>query len=121
MEPGSVLAVETWDLASRVARLFGRRWQQANPPSVIHLFTLTGICRMVERAGFDVIVGEPTAKLVSAGLIAGVAAHRWGAVGATARTVAERTHLSSLVVPYRLGDLVTIIATRQDAAARPSR
>lgn len=121
MEPGGVLVVETWDAASRVARVFGRHWQQANPPSVIHLFTLTGICRLVERAGFDVVLGEPTAKLVSAGLVAGVAAHRWGALGAAARTAADRTRLASVTVPYRLGDLVTIIATRRDAGTRPSR
>ncbi|MGE0727146.1 MAG: class I SAM-dependent methyltransferase [Acidimicrobiia bacterium] len=120
MDPGAVLAIETWDLHSRVARLFGKRWQQANPPSVIHLFTLCGVNRMVERAGFEVVASSPTSKLVSAGLVAGVAAHRWGPIGRTVRRVADGP-LGAVAVPYRLGDLVTVLAVRRDAPVASDR
>jgi SAM-dependent methyltransferase len=110
---GGVIVIETWDRTSRIARLFGRRWQQANPPSVIHLFSRVGVRRLVERAGFEVISVDTTSKLVSAGLVAGIAAQRWGTVGRAMRTFAEATRLAKVAVPYRFGDLITVIAVKR--------
>lgn len=109
---GGVLAIETWDRLSRVARAFGPKWQQANPPSVIHLFSRAGLTRMVERSGLRVVSLESTSKLVSAGLIAGVAAHRYGLLGRSAQRAAQAAHMTKIVIPYRLGDVITLVAIK---------
>jgi SAM-dependent methyltransferase len=109
---GGVLAVETWDRLSRVARAFGPKWQQANPPSVIHLFNRAGLTQMVERSGLRVVSMTSTSKLVSAGLIAGVAAHRYGVLGRAAQSVARTTRLTKVAIPYRLGDVITLVAIK---------
>jgi len=110
MTPGGVVAIETWDRSSRIARAFGARWQQANPPSVIHLFSHDGIERLVARAGLRLISLRPTPKQVSVGLVAGVAAGRWPVMAKALGPVQRREHIAGLALPYRLGDLVTAIA-----------
>ena len=109
---GGVLAVETWDRLSRVARALGPKWQQANPPSVIHLFSRVGLTQMVERSGLRVVSVASTSKLVSAGHLAGVAAHRYGVLGRSAQHVAQATRITKVTVPYRLGDVVTLVAIK---------
>jgi SAM-dependent methyltransferase len=109
---GGLLAIETWDRLSWVARTFGPKWHQANPPSVIHLFSRIGLTQMVERCGLRVVSVESTSKLVSAGLIAGIAAHRYGILGRAARRVARTTRLAKVTIPYRLGDVITLVAIK---------
>ena len=104
--------VETWDRLSRVARALGPKWQQANPPSVIHLFSRVGLTQMVERSGLRVVSVASTSKLVSVGHLAGVAAHRYGVLGRSAQRVAQATRMTKVTVPYRLGDVVTLVAIK---------
>jgi 2-polyprenyl-3-methyl-5-hydroxy-6-metoxy-1,4-benzoquinol methylase len=95
MRPGGLLSIETWDRGARVARLFGTRWQQVNPPSVLWLWDAEQLRRVVERAGFDVVRCRPALKLVSVATVAG----QLGRVGGFGR----------MPLPYRLGDLVVLI------------
>ena len=110
LTPGGVVAIETWDRTSRIAKAFGARWQQANPPSVIHLFSHDGIERMVERADLRLVSLRRTPKHVSVGLVAGVASGRWPVLAKPLGPVRRHDGLSGLSLPYRLGDLVTAIA-----------
>jgi SAM-dependent methyltransferase len=96
MRPGGLLSIETWDRGARVARLFGRRWQQVNPPSVLWLWDADQLRHLVERAGFEVVRCRPSLKLVSAATVAG----QLGRVGPFGR----------MPIPYALGDLVVLIA-----------
>lgn len=110
---GGVLAIETWDRRSLVARLFGGRWQQVNPPSVLHLFTRDGLERLADRHGLRVEQMRATSKWVSPALAVSVVKHRMPRVlGALDRTL-ERTRLAHVSVPYVLGDLLTVIAVKR--------
>lgn len=110
---GGVLAVETWDRSSRIARLSGARWQQANPPSVLHLFTRTGLERLAERHGLQVEKLAATSKLVSPALAVGVVAHRLGRLGGPLVRGVQASGLGRVAIPYKLGDLVTLVAVKR--------
>jgi SAM-dependent methyltransferase len=110
---GGVIAIETWDRLSRIARLSGTRWQQANPPSVLHLFTREGLERLAERHGLRIERMEATSKLVSPALAAGVIAHRAPKAARALTSVLDVTRLGHVAVPYRLGDLITLVAVKR--------
>jgi SAM-dependent methyltransferase len=103
MRPGALLSIETWDRGAPVARLFGRRWQQVNPPSVLWLWDATQLRHVVERAGFEVVRCRPAIKFVSVATVTG----QLGRVGP----------LRGLPLPYGLGDLVVLAARVPDAEA----
>jgi SAM-dependent methyltransferase len=108
LAPGGLIVIETWNVASGVARTFGSRWQQANPPSVVHLFSAVGIDRMLAARGVDVVWSRPTTKRVSLGMIAAIAGGRWRSAGALVRPFLQG-RLSGATIPYRLGDLITVV------------
>lgn len=59
-----LLLVETWDREAWGARLFGDRWHQYNPPSVLHWFSRTGFRQWVTRCGFQVVrTGLPAKRI----------------------------------------------------------
>jgi SAM-dependent methyltransferase len=112
LQPGGLLAIESWDVDSRAARMFGGRWQQLSPPSVIHLFTKRGLGEMLHQHGLDVVVSAATSKRVSVELVAGVVSQRSSALAGPLRKLTA-SRLGRLGVPYRLGDLITVIARKR--------
>jgi SAM-dependent methyltransferase len=54
--PGGVLVVLTADAGSWVSRLLGRRWPEARrAPEHVVLLSVTGLSRMLERSGFEIL------------------------------------------------------------------
>ena len=104
MGSDGVVAIETWNRDSWPARLFGRRWQQANPPSVLWLFDREDLTHLLTLAGFVTTSYRTTTKWVTAGLVAGV-------VGLDTLTRLKYIGRSAdLPVPYFLPDLVAVTA-----------
>jgi SAM-dependent methyltransferase len=116
--PGGVLLIETWDRGSLVARVLGRRWHQVNPPSVLHHFTGPGLRRMLGAEGFDVVAIDKTSKLVSLELVLGVLTQRSVHAARWLRPL-RSSRLSSVPIPYRMGDLVTVVAVKRGTHPRP--
>ena len=108
---GSVV-IETWDLDSRVARVFGRRWQQITPPSVIYLFSRRTLSALLARNGFAVRETRRTSKVVSVGLVLSILASKYTVLRPVERLV-NRLGVSAWSIRYRLGDLITITAVRE--------
>lgn len=104
-----LLVVETWDRGSAVARLFGRRWQQIAPPSVLWLFDRPSLNHLLERSGFRMLAIERTSKKISVGWAAGLMADKAPAwLGGGLRKIAS-SPLGRISINYRLGDLVTVV------------
>jgi SAM-dependent methyltransferase len=62
--PGGVWLIEAWDYGSLTARLFGRRWHEYSPPSVVHWFTRESLARTVGRFGFrEIGHGRPRKRI----------------------------------------------------------
>ncbi|MCP3958808.1 MAG: class I SAM-dependent methyltransferase [bacterium] len=112
LKPGGRVVIETWDRDSLVARLFGSHWQQVTPPSVIHLFARRDVDALLERAGFRPVSTRRTTKRVSVGFVAGLLAGKYPRAGGWFRALVTRSRLDGLAVPYRLGDLITVVAER---------
>ncbi len=108
LAPGGLLVIETWNAESRIARLFGRRWQQISPPSVLHLFGRRSLHRLLVRAGFETTSYRSATKRVSLSFATGLAASKLGLAGLGRRL--GRSPLAKIAVPYRLGDLVAVTA-----------
>jgi SAM-dependent methyltransferase len=111
LRTGGILVIETWDRGSAVARLFGRHWQQITPPSVLWIFDRKSLVSALERAGFRVSSIRRTSKKVSVGWVLGLLEEKLPQpLAAIARRLAL-LGLSKLSVTYRLGDLITVVAT----------
>jgi SAM-dependent methyltransferase len=104
-----LLVVETWDRGSAVARLFGRRWQQIAPPSVLWLFDRASLGELLERSGFRMLTIERTSKKISVGWAAGLLADKAPAWLAGGFRKIATTPLGRMSINYRLGDLVTVV------------
>jgi len=107
LKPGGVLAVETWDRDSMVARVLGRRWHQYTPPYVLSYFNRGSLRHLFDpehwklrsyhiatkwitlRRGLSILGG-----LAGTGLVAEL----FGWLGGT--------RVGSVEVPYFLGDLI---------------
>ena len=50
--PGGFWLVETWNRESLTARLFGKRWHEYSPPSVLHWFSPKGVSKLASEFGF---------------------------------------------------------------------
>ena len=60
VRPGGLCLVETWNVQSWTARLFGSHWHEYSPPSVLHWFSPKTLKRLFESAGFhQVAQGRP--------------------------------------------------------------
>ena len=60
VRPGGFCLVETWNVRSWTARLFGSQWHEYSPPSVLHWYSPATLRRVFETAGFhQVDQGRP--------------------------------------------------------------
>ncbi len=112
LRPHGLLFVETWDRGSAVARLFGAQWQQITPPSVVHLFTRSGISSVLARTGFDDPKFARAAKFVSLGFVAGLLGQKYPRLPRFLRETASTGSVGRLPLPYFFGDLIHVTARR---------
>jgi SAM-dependent methyltransferase len=107
--PGGFWLVETWNRESLTARLFGKRWHEYSPPSVLHWFSPKGVSQLAAEFGFrEVARGRPT-KWITAGHAKSLVGYKVGPhlkpfVASVSRLVPD-----SLNVPYPAEDLFWMI------------
>lgn len=121
LQPGGLLAVETWDRASLVARASGRRWSQLTPPSVVTLLDRSSAGRLLAGAGLRVEQVRRTSKVVSLGLVAGLVAEKAPRLAPVADAVTGRPSLAGAGVRYALGDVITLVARVPEATTAAPR
>jgi 2-polyprenyl-3-methyl-5-hydroxy-6-metoxy-1,4-benzoquinol methylase len=51
--PGGVCLIETWNRESLSARIFGQRWHEYNPPSVLQWYSVSGLTDWLSRYGLE--------------------------------------------------------------------
>lgn len=63
LERGYIL-IETWDYKSLTARLFGKRWHEYSPPSVLNWFSKISLNAMMKNLNFKLIAkGRPDKRI----------------------------------------------------------
>lgn len=111
LAPGGVVLIETWDAASRTARVFGRRWQQLSPPTVRCWFTAASLRETLEGAGLEVILSDRPGKLLTIDQAFELAQARFlPRVSRAAQRLCRRIGLAQRTLRYPLGDLIRIVA-----------
>ena len=60
-----LLLIETWNYKSISAKLFGKRWHEYSPPSVLHFFCPTTLDNFLEQFGFEKIKQGRSLKKIS--------------------------------------------------------
>jgi SAM-dependent methyltransferase len=106
MAPGGFLLVESWDRESWTARLFGKRWHEYSPPSVLHWFSKDGLKRLGTRNGLDEIVSGRPSKWLNGAHARSLLTHKLESsrVGRLF-SVVTRLIPSRLPIPYPSEDL----------------
>jgi SAM-dependent methyltransferase len=103
LRPGGLLLIETWDRASISAKVFGKKWHEYSPPSVVHWFTRAELDAVVARQGFTKIDTGRYPKMITAAHGRQLVEHRMGTDHLLSK--AARLIPSALKVPYPGDDL----------------
>ena len=72
------LLIETWDLNSISARLFGKNWHEYSPPSVLQFFSQDGLTAFLKRLGFEKNGGGRPSKKISGAHAKSLLKHKIG-------------------------------------------
>lgn len=67
VRPGGLCLVETWNVRSWSARLFGQNWHEYSPPSVLQWYSPATLGRLFADHGFEQIAKGRPAKKISIG------------------------------------------------------
>jgi len=67
VRPGGLCLVETWNVRSWSARLFGQNWHEYSPPSVLQWYSPATLSRLFADHGFEQIAQGRPAKKISIG------------------------------------------------------
>ena len=119
LKTNGLLVVNYPDIGSWIARLMGRSWVFLLD---VHLyyFTRTTITRLLETAGFDVVVVRPHYQRLSLGYILRRAAAHVGAPARIAQGAWPRWRRLLIVqVPYWMGQ--TLVIARKHLRTAPPR
>jgi 2-polyprenyl-3-methyl-5-hydroxy-6-metoxy-1,4-benzoquinol methylase len=64
LSEGGYILIETWDYKSLTARLFGKRWHEYSPPSVLNWFSKISLNAAMKNLNFELLAtGRPEKKL----------------------------------------------------------
>ncbi|KAA9035946.1 class I SAM-dependent methyltransferase [Ginsengibacter hankyongi] len=55
LNPNGLVLVESWDMKSRIARIFGNKWSEYSPPSVVNWFSDETLTQLFNYYGFEII------------------------------------------------------------------
>jgi len=55
MAPGGRIYITTGDISALLPRIRGKNWRMIHPPSHIHYFTKSNLCRLLESKGFSIV------------------------------------------------------------------
>jgi SAM-dependent methyltransferase len=111
MRPGGILLIETWDRASKMARLAKHNWHEYSPPSVVHWFTLQELDDTASKAGLTRIDRGLMPKWISAEHASSLLRHGKSSIPMSAKVTALLPRKLSL--PYPGDDLFWALYQRQ--------
>ncbi len=118
VRPGGVCLIETWNVASWTARLFGHSWHEYSPPSVLHWFTPQSLSRLMADFGFaEVARGRPQ-KWINAGHAASLLQYKLSRSGWT-RWIGRMlgTLPENLALPYFGDDLFWAVYQKTESGS----
>lgn len=106
VRPGGLCLIETWNVASWTARLFGSQWHEYSPPSVLHWYTPNRLASLLSEFGLSEVARGRPSKWINAGHAASLLQHKLSG-SAWTRWLAGPLNLlpEHLALPYFGDDL----------------
>lgn len=78
LKDNGYLLIETWNRKSLSEKIFGTKWHEYSPPSVLHFFSDEGIEKLAEEQGFErIAIGRPS-KWISGSHAKSLIAYKFG-------------------------------------------
>ncbi len=112
--PGGHWLIETWDRSSLTARMFGRRWHEYSPPSVLHWFSRDGLRRFAKSFGMrEVAWGRPRKRISGAHARSLVAYKLRGSRLGGVAGIALRAIPDGAAIPYPAEDLFWMLLRKE--------
>ena len=110
-----LLLIETWNWQSLTARAFNKTWHEYNPPSVRHWFSKSGLRKLLNGNGFEVIDQGRPIKWISIGNGVSLIRHslRDSALGKVV-TLPLALIPKRLKAPYFLDDVFWMLARKRE-------
>ena len=106
---GGLCLVETWDVASWTAKLFGNNWHEYSPPSVLHWYSRRRLESLFAEFGFRAIHFRRPRKFLEVQHGKSLLAHTWqGAFGSIVRGMLKLVP-DRLAVPYPFDDVMCLV------------
>lgn len=65
LSPEGHILIETWDCKSWTAKLFGKKWHEFSPPSVVHWFSKKSLNLLMQEHDFHFVASGRTVKRIS--------------------------------------------------------
>jgi SAM-dependent methyltransferase len=111
--PGGFWLIETWNRASWTARIFGRRWHEYSPPSVVHWFTPGTLRALARQFGLREIAAGRPSKWLNGAHAASLLQYKLG--GSLPGRLLGRAGklLENLSLPYLGDDLFWMLFRKQ--------
>lgn len=115
LKPNGLVVVETWNVRSWSARLFGAGWHEYSPPSVLQWWSPETLGRLFDRCGFKSIASGRPQKWIELGHAKSLIRHKANEGSLVAKTMAGALSLvpDSWQVPYPSEDLFWAVYQRK--------
>ncbi len=114
VKPGGHLLIETWNYRSLTARLFGKRWHEYSPPTVLQWFTPQSVQKWLNPVGFRQVHQGRPAKKISGQHAAGLLRYKLAELpGGGWLSRSTKFIPGSLEIPYPSEDLFWVIFQRE--------
>ncbi|HEY0510905.1 MAG TPA: class I SAM-dependent methyltransferase [Thermoanaerobaculia bacterium] len=112
--PGGFWLIETWNRESWTARIFGRRWHEYSPPSVVHWLTPATLRDLAKQFGFQEVARGRPGKWLNGAHAVSLLTHKLGG-GRPGRLVTGVGKLipRSIPLPYPGDDLFWMLLRKQ--------
>ena len=114
LRPGGILAINTPDAGSLLARLMGLKWHLIVPPEHLYYFNRKNIGLLLEQEKFDVVLDTTIGKSFTLPYVL-ITLHKWTKVSLFARlaSMIARMPLSRISIPLNLRDNMFILARKR--------
>lgn len=113
--PGGWLVLETPNVESGLAQLFGRKWCQYDTPRHLVLFNPRTIARLLDACGYDVIAIRPLCYqwMIGFSILVALGFRNLGRLRPHELVLAVATTLPLLPVPWLLPEFMRVYARRR--------
>lgn len=119
VRPGGLVLIESWNRSSLTARVFGQRWHEYSPPSVLHWFSIEGLTRLCRGAGLEVVRHGRPLKMLNGGHARSLLAYKLpdGRIGTAASRLLDLLP-DRLPILYPFDDLFWLLLRKPSGSGR---